>query len=149
MAISSHVLETDRKRNERKPNLRVLPKSKLWLRSFFTGMVLLLVLGLFVRVGFSAVGVVSQKNLDRTINMISDANEVNREHRFHISELESSQRIYKIAFGSPEELVENSLYGLGMIEPSEVTYLTASHQAPFDKWMNASISETSQSANGQ
>ncbi len=149
MAISSHALETGRKRNERKPNLRVLPKSKLWLRSFFTGMVLLLVLGLFVRVGFSAVGVVSQKNLDRTINMISDANEVNREHRFHISELESSQRIYKIAFGSPEELVENSLYGLGMIEPSKVRYLTASHQAPFEKWMNADVSETSQSANGQ
>ena len=149
MAISSQVLERDRKKNERKPNLRVLSKSTPWLRSFLTGMVLLIVLGIFVRVGFSALVVNNQRNLDRTIYMIKDASDINREYRFNISELESSQRIYKIAFGSPEELVENGLYGLGMIEPFEVTYLTASQEGPSDKWMNAAVSEPDRSANGQ
>ncbi len=101
MAISSQVLERDRKKNERKPNLRVLPKSTPWLRSFLTGMVLLIVLGIFVRVGFSALVVNNQRNLDRTIYMIKEDSDINREYRFNISELESSQRIYKIAFGSP------------------------------------------------
>ena len=103
MAISSQVLELDRKRSNVNTGLRVLSKSRPWIWNFISGMILLVVLGIFVRVCFTAVVVTNQKALDKTITMISDASDVNRAHRFNISELESAQRIYKIAFASPEE----------------------------------------------
>ncbi len=148
MAISSQVLEIDRKKNSGNVNLRVLSKSRPWIWNFISGMVLLIVLGIFVRVGFSALVVNNQKSLDRTITMISDASDVNRAHRFNISELESAQRIYRIAFASPEELVENGIYGLGMIAPSQVKYLTASTDVPSEKWEDAVVSEVGSGVNG-
>ncbi len=148
MAISSQVLEIDRKKNSGNVNLRVLSKSRPWIWNFLSGMVLLIVLGIFVRVGFSALVVNNQKSLDRTITMISDASDVNRAHRFNISELESAQRIYRIAFASPEELVENGIYGLGMIAPSQVKYLTASTDGPSEKWEDAVVSEVGSGVNG-
>tara|TARA_B100000131_G_C17845735_1_gene503717 strand:+ start:147 stop:593 length:447 start_codon:yes stop_codon:yes gene_type:complete len=148
MAISSQVLEIDRKKNSGNVNLRVLSKSRPWIWNFLSGMVLLIVLGIFVRVGFSALVVNNQKSLDRTITMISDASDVNRAHRFNISELESAQRIYRIAFASPEELVENGIYGLGMIAPSQVKYLTASTDVPSEKWEDAVVSEVGSGVNG-
>ena len=98
--------------------------------------------------GFSALVVNNQRSLDRTITMISDASDVNRAHRFNISELESAQRIYKIAFASPEELVEGDLHGLGMITPSEVRYLTASDHIPQERWKDTAISELGSGING-
>ena len=80
--------------------------------------------------------------------MISDASDVNRAHRFNISELESAQRIYKIAFASPEELVEGDLHGLGMITPLEVRYLTASDHIPQERWKDTAISELGSGRNG-
>ena len=149
MAISSHALENNRKKGETPPSLRVLTKQRPWLRNFFTGMVLLLVLGIFVRVVFSAVAVTNQKNLDKTINMISEAGDINSALRFNISELESAPRIYRIAFGSPEELLdaENGLYGLGMVEPSAIKYLTASPSLSPENWNIATISEIDNGAN--
>ena len=150
MAISSQILETDEKKGGKKPDLHVLSKSRPWIRNFLTGMVLLIVLGIFVRVGFSALVVTNQRNLDKTINMISDASDVNRSLRFNISELESAPRIYGIAFGSTEELLdkENGLYGLGMVEPSEVKYLTADPPVSPERWKDAAVSETNSSGNG-
>ncbi len=148
MAISSQVLEIDRKRGNKDSNLSLLSKSKPLIWNFLSGMVLLVVLGIFVRVGFSALVVNNQRNLDRTITMISDASDVNRAHRFNISELESAQRIYKIAFGSPEELVENNLHGLGMISPSEIKYLTATTRISSQEWGNATISKVGSSVDG-
>tara|TARA_B100000686_G_C16005187_1_gene578618 strand:- start:114 stop:566 length:453 start_codon:yes stop_codon:yes gene_type:complete len=149
MAISPHALESNRKKGEKNPSLRVLTKQRPWLRNFFTGMVLLFVLGIFVRVVFSAVVVNNQRNLDKTINMISEAGEINSALRFNISELESAPRIYQIAFGSPEELLdeENGLYGLGMVEPSAIKYLTASPSLPSQNWNVATISEIGSGAN--
>jgi len=148
MAISSQVLEIDRKRGSKDSNLSLLSKSKPLIWNFLSGMVLLVVLGIFVRVGFSALVVNNQRNLDRTITMISDASDVNRAHRFNISELESAQRIYKIAFGSPEELVENNLHGLGMISPSEIKYLTATTRISSQEWGNAIISKVGSGVDG-
>ncbi len=148
MAISSQVLEIDRKRGNKDSNLSLLSKSKPLIWNFLSGMVLLVVLGIFVRVGFSALVVNNQRNLDRTITMISDASDVNRAHRFNISELESAQRIYKIAFGSPEELVENNLHGLGMISPSEIKYLTATTRISSQEWGNATISKVGSGVDG-
>ena len=149
MAISPHALENSRKKGEKNPSLRVLTKQRPWLRNFFTGMVLLFVLGIFVRVVFSAVVVTDRRSLDRTINMISEAGDVNSELRFNISELESAPRIYQIAFGSPEELfdAENGLYGLGMVEPSSIKYLTASPSLSSESWNIAAISEGGSGAN--
>ena len=96
MAISSQVLELDRKKRNQKANLRVLSKPRPWIWGFLSAMVLLIVLGIFVRVGFSALVVNNQRSLDRTITMISDASDVNRAHRFNISELESAQRILSL-----------------------------------------------------
>ena len=148
MAISSQVLEIDRKRGSKDSNLSLLSKSKPLIWNFLSGMVLLVVLGIFVRVGFSALVVNNQRNLDRTITMISDASDVNRAHRFNISELESAQRIYKIAFGSPEELVENNLHGLGMISPSEIKYLTATTRISSQEWGTATISKVGSGVDG-
>ena len=148
MAISSQVLDLDRKKRNPNANLRVLSKPRPWIWSFLSAMVLLIVLGIFVRVGFSALVVNNQRSLDRTITMISDASDVNRAHRFNISELESAQRIYKIAFASPEELVEGDLHGLGMITPSEVRYLTASDHIPQERWKDTAISELGSGRNG-
>lgn len=148
MAISSQVLELDRKRSNVNTGLRVLSKSRPWIWNFISGMILLVVLGIFVRVCFTAVVVTNQKTLDRTITMISDASDVNRAHRFNISELESAQRIYKVAFASPEELIEDGLYGLGMVAPSQVKYLIASPQVPPQKWTDTAISETDSGVNG-
>ena len=148
MAISSQVLDLDSKKRNPNANLRVLSKPRPWIWSFLSGMVLLIVLGIFVRVGFSALVVNNQRSLDRTITMIGDASDVNRAHRFNISELESAQRIYKIAFASPEELVEGDLHGLGMITPSEVRYLTASDHIPQERWKDTAISELGSGING-
>ena len=148
MAISSQVLELDRKKRSQNANLRVLAKPRTWIWSFLSGMVLLIVLGIFVRVGFSALVVNNQKSLDRTITMISDASDVNRAHRFNISELESAQRIYKIAFASPEELVEGDLRGLGMVVPLQVKYLIASDSADQERWSDTTVLELDSSVNG-
>ena len=148
MAISSQVLELDRKRRDVNTGLRVLSKSRPWIWNFISGMILLVVLGIFVRVCFTAVVVTNQKALDKTITMISDASDVNRAHRFNISELESAQRIYKIAFSSSEELVEDGLYGLGMAAPSQVKYLIASPQVLPQKWEDTAISEIDSGVNG-
>ena len=148
MAISSQVLELDRKRRDVNTGLRVLSKSRPWIWNFISGMILLVVLGIFVRVCFTAVVVTNQKTLDKTITMISDASDVNRAHRFNISELESAQRIYKIAFSSPEELIEDGLYGLGMVAPSQVKYLIASPQVLPQKWEDTAISEIDSGVNG-
>tara|TARA_Y100001970_G_scaffold222803_1_gene274141 strand:+ start:986 stop:1432 length:447 start_codon:yes stop_codon:yes gene_type:complete len=148
MAISSQVLELDRKKRNQNANLRVLSKPRPWIWGFLSGMILLIVLGIFVRVGFSALVVNNQRSLDRTITMISDASDVNRAHRFNISELESAQRIYKIAFGSPEELVEGDLHGLGMITPSQVKYLTASGHIHQERWKDTAVSEPDSGVNG-
>ena len=80
------------------------------------------------------------KNPDKTITMISDASDVNRAHRFNISELESAQRIYKIAFASPEELIEDT-DGPGMVALSQVKYLRISPSVS-TKWADTAISET-------
>ena len=98
--------------------------------------------------GFSALVVNNQRSLDRTITMISDASDVNRAHRFNISELESAQRIYKIAFASPEELIEGDLHGLGMITPSQVKYLTASSHISQERWKDTTVSELDSGVNG-
>ena len=148
MAISSQVLELDRKRRDVNTGLRVLSKSRPWIWNFISGMILLVVLGIFVRVCFTAVVVTNQKALDKTITMISDASDVNRAHRFNISELESAQRIYKIAFSSPEKLIEDGLYGLGMVAPSQVKYLIASPQVLPQKWEDTAISEIDSGVNG-
>ena len=148
MAISSQVLELDRKRRDVNTGLRVLSKSRPWIWNFISGMILLVVLGIFVRVCFTAVVVTNQKALDKTITMISDASDVNRAHRFNISELESAQRIYKIAFSSSEELIEDGLYGLGMVAPSQVKYLIASPQVLPQKWEDTAISEIDSGVNG-
>ncbi len=148
MAISSQVLELDRKKRSKNNNLRVLSKPRPWIWSFLSGMILLIVLGIFVRVGFSALVVNNQRSLDRTITMISDASDINRAYRFNISELESAQRIYQIAFASPEQLVEGDLHGLGMIVPSQVKYLTASGHIFQEKWIDRTVSELDSGVNG-
>ena len=148
MAISSQVLELDRKKRNQKANLRVLSKPRPCIWGFLSAMVLLIVLGIFVRVGFSALVVNNQRSLDRTITMISDASDVNRAHRFNISELESAQRIYKIAFASPEELIEGEINGLGMITPSQVKYLTASSHISQERWKDTTVSELDSGVNG-
>jgi len=149
MAISSHALHPNRKKVEKKPNLQILSKPKPWIRSFLRAMLLFFAVGLFVRVGFSALVVTNQKNIDKTINQISDAQDENRALRFGIMDLESAPRIKEIALGSPERMIdrENEIYGLGMMKAENVKWIRPSIPTPQNNWQDVSVTNPSSGGN--
>lgn len=149
MAVSSQALHSNRKKAEKKPNLQILSKPRPWIRSFVTAMIVFFVVGIFVRVGFSALVVTNQKNLDKTINQISDAKDENRALRFGIMDLESAPRIKEIALGSPERMIdkENEIYGLGMMKAENVKWIRPSIPTPQNEWQDVVVANPSSGGN--
>jgi cell division protein FtsL len=149
MAISSHALHPNRKKVEKRPNLQILSKPRPWIKSLISAMILFLVIGSFVRVGFSALVVNKQQSLDKTINQISDANDENRALRFGIMDLESASRIKEIALGSPERIIdkENGIYGLGMMKAENVKWIRPSMPTPQNKWQDVVVANPSSGGN--
>jgi len=149
MATSSHALNPNRKKAEKKPNLQILSKPRPWIKSFLAAMLIFFVVGIFVRVGFSALVVSNQKNLDKTINQISDAKDENRALRFGIMDLESAPRIKEIALGSPERMIdkENEIYGLGMMKAENIKWIRPSVPTPQNAWRDVVVVNQSSGGN--
>ncbi len=104
------------------PALALVSDVKSWIRTTTVVLGCLLGIGFFGRVIVGALIVQRQANLDQVTQTISELDAANRSLLVEITQLESTERIYKIALAKTTDEVEG-MQGLGMHRAERTIYL--------------------------